>query len=97
MNGVPFCTPYDFARCRMMSRCASIGSWVTGTPTASSDVDLCVIVGDDARQRRDRVADLVPPRFPQPLDLLVLTTDEWDRLSDRSPGLYAAISSGREI
>jgi uncharacterized protein len=53
------------------------GSYVYGTPTADSDVDLLVIVDTQARpvDRYLRVSRLLRPR-PFPLDLLVKTPEE---------------------
>jgi uncharacterized protein len=53
------------------------GSYVSGTPTADSDVDLLVIVDTQARpvDRYLRVSRLLRPR-PFPLDLLVKTPKE---------------------
>ena len=52
------------------------GSYVYGTPTADSDVDLLVIVDTQARpvDRYLRVSRLLRPR-PFPLDLLVNTPE----------------------
>jgi uncharacterized protein len=53
------------------------GSYVAGTPTADSDVDLLVIVDTQARpvDRYLHVSRLLRPR-PFPLDLLVKTPEE---------------------
>ena len=53
------------------------GSYVSGTPTADSDVDLLVIMDTQARpvDRYLRVSRLLRPR-PFPLDLLVKTPEE---------------------
>lgn len=57
------------------------GSWVWGTPTADSDVDLLVVKRTaDRRVERERVLRraLFGKRLP-PLDLLVYTPEELDR------------------
>src|SRR5262252_7709227 len=60
------------------------GSYVYGTPTADSDVDLLVIVDTQARpvDRYLRVSRLPRPR-PFPLDLLVKTPEEVTQALDR--------------
>ena len=73
------------------------GSWVNGTPTPSSDVDICIIVDRDDRPARERVPDYMPGRFRQPLDLMVLTDEEWAALPETAPGLYRAIRAGRSL
>lgn len=73
------------------------GSWVSGTPTASSDVDLCVVVETDPRRPRDRLPDFLPSRFPVGIDLAVVTRAELDELARRAPSRHEAIVSGRRI
>lgn len=73
------------------------GSWVSGAPTPSSDVDLCVVISGDPRRPRERVPDYLPDRFPAAIDLAVLTEDELEDLRERAPGWYRAISSGRML
>ena len=73
------------------------GSWVSGTATPSSDVDLCVIVKDDARPPRHRIPDYLPGRFPVGVDLSVLTEEELAELPDRAPSWYRAITGGRRL
>jgi uncharacterized protein len=53
------------------------GSYISGSPTADSDVDLLVIMDTQARpvDRYLRVSRLLRPR-PFPLDLLVKTPEE---------------------
>jgi len=73
------------------------GSWVSGVPTPSSDVDLCVVIERDARRPRDRIPDYLPDRFPVGIDLVVLTERELDELEERSPAWHAAIVGGRAL
>lgn len=73
------------------------GSWVAGTATPSSDVDLCVVVEDDERRPRHRVPDFLPRRFPVGVDMVVLTEDEFDALPRRAPSWHAAILEGEEV
>ena len=60
------------------------GSYVYGTPSTDSDVDLLVIVDTQARpvDRYVRVSRLLQPR-PFPLDLLVKTPEEVAQALDR--------------
>ena len=73
------------------------GSWVSGTPTPSSDVDLCVVVEADSRRPRDRLPDFLPSRFPVGIDLAVLTRAELADLAERAPSWHGAIVSGRRV
>lgn len=75
------------------------GSYVYGTPTADSDVDLLVIVDIHARavDRYLRVSRLLRPR-PFPLDLLVKTPDEIAQALDRDDAFMREImSQGRVL
>ncbi len=73
------------------------GSWVSGIPTATSDVDLVIVVEHDARRPRDRLPDFLPDRFPVGVDLVVLTERELGDLAERSPGWYRAVKAGRAM
>jgi uncharacterized protein len=73
------------------------GSWVSGRPTPTSDVDLCIVVRAADRRVRDRTPDFLPDRFPLPLDLLVVTEEELGAMASRSPSWHQAIVSGREM
>ena len=84
-------------RCPGVTRIYWYGSWVSGRPKASSDVDLCIVVDADARRMRDRVPDYLPIRFPAPLDLIVLTEAELSSLPQRAPSWYRAIVAGRVV
>ena len=80
-----------------VSRIYWYGSWVSGTATPSSDVDLCVVVGTDTRTPRDRLPDFLPDRFPVGVDLVVLTEAEMEALPERAPSWHEAIVAGREL
>lgn len=73
------------------------GSWVSGRPTPSSDVDLCVVVESDPRRPRNRVPDFLPERFPVGVDLVVFTEEEMKELPERAPSWYEAIVGGRQV
>ncbi len=73
------------------------GSWPAGHATPSSDVDLCIVVEHDDRPARARAPDYLPERFPVPLDLTVLTEDEWRRLPERASSWHRAITAGVEL
>ena len=75
------------------------GSYVYGTPTADSDVDLLVIVDTQARpvDRYLRVSRLLRPR-PFPLDLLVKTPEEIAQALDRDDAFIREIlAQGRVL
>lgn len=73
------------------------GSWVSGLPSAGSDVDLCVIVSQTDLPLRDRVARFLPTRFPVGVDMVVYTADELKQLSEEHPSWYQAIEQGRRV
>jgi predicted nucleotidyltransferase len=73
------------------------GSWITGTPTPSSDVDLCIVLRTDERRPRERVPEFLPTRFPVSIDLVVLTEAELRELAARSPSWHRAIMAGRDV
>ena len=73
------------------------GSWVSGRPTPASDVDVCVVLRDDDRPRRDRIPDFLPERFPTGVDLIVLTEAEMEQLASDAPTWHAAITGGRPV
>ena len=65
-----------------MRRALLFGSFTTGIPTPRSDADLLVVVdASEHAQMRDRVpavlAAMAP--LPCPIDLVVLTVDEFGR------------------
>lgn len=80
-----------------VSRIYWYGSWVSGAPTPSSDVDLCVVVEADDRRPGERVPEYLPARFPTGVDLVVLTEDEMAELADRAPSWRRAIVEGRRF
>jgi len=71
-----------------------VGSYVSGTPTADSDVDLLVIMDTQARpvNRYLRVSRLLRPR-PFPLDLLVQTPEEIAQALDREDAFIREITT----
>lgn len=83
------------------------GSFVTGTPTPRSDVDLCVVVdhvpvqgeaGDADRGRHTRGARYLPAAAtPVPFDVAVLTAREHETLSAWAPAWADAIGRGRVL
>ena len=80
-----------------VSRVLWYGSWVAGVPTPSSDMDLCVVLDSDGRRPRDRLPDYLPDRFPVGIDLIVLTEEELEKLTERSPAWHRAIVSGKAL
>ncbi|MGQ9778713.1 MAG: nucleotidyltransferase domain-containing protein [Bacillota bacterium] len=52
------------------------GSWAKGTYTPYSDVDLLIVVKEDARPPRDRIPAYLPDRFPVSVDLFIYTGEE---------------------
>ena len=78
-----------------VSRVFWYGSWVSGVPTPSSDVDLCIVLESDDRPPRDRVPDFLPHSFPVGIDLVIFTEEELRDLAKRAPSWHRAIVSGR--
>ena len=73
------------------------GSRVRGDATVGSDVDLCIIVRESSRPRRERVEDYLPRSFPVGLDLYVPTIAERAKLGAEHPSMSRAIENGREV
>lgn len=73
------------------------GSWVQGTATPGSDVDLCVVLRRADKPLRDRIPDYLPVGFPVGLDVFPYTEAELNRLRTESPGWHRAIVSGRDM
>lgn len=76
------------------------GSFVCGTPTPRSDVDLCVVVAGAAGEgpRHTRAAGYLPSAAtPMPFDLTVLSAREFDTLPEWAPGWARAIAGGRVL
>jgi predicted nucleotidyltransferase len=73
------------------------GSWVTGIPTPGSDVDLCLVVSSSEIPPHERVSKYLPLGFPVGVDLCIYTREEFERLRESSPGMYAAITAGTDI
>jgi predicted nucleotidyltransferase len=75
------------------------GSYVSGTPTADSDVDLLAILDTHAQpvEHYMRVSRLLRPR-PFPLDLLVKTPEEMAQALDRNDAfIREIIAQGRVL
>jgi len=73
------------------------GSWLHGHPSPGSDVDLCLILSHTDLPPRDRASHYLPVGFPVGLDLLVYTTQEFDRLGRESPGMKREILRGTDL
>lgn len=76
------------------------GSFVTGTPTPRSDVDVCVVVHGTAGAgpRHMRGARYLPAAAtPAPFDLTVLSEHEFDTLAEWAPAWARAIAGGRVL
>jgi len=73
------------------------GSWIGGTPTPGSDVDLCILLRSSPLAPRERIARYLPGGFPVGIDLFAYTVEEFALLARDSPGWYHAIDSGRIV
>jgi len=80
-----------------IQRVLLIGSFARGCGGPRSDLDLVVVVGESALSPRDRVAHY-RPFSPRPLDLVVYTRSEVERMSENPPPiLREALSHGLEL
>jgi len=74
------------------------GSLATGNATPRSDADILVIVDNSLHAHsRDRIPEMIQALspLPCPIDLFVLTCDEFDGYrSEGSPLLRAALNDG---
>ncbi len=70
------------------------GSWIHGTPTPGSDVDLCLIVSESPKSYRDRSVDY-RPELPFAIDLFVYTREEFERLAKNNSPVVREILRGR--
>ena len=76
------------------------GSLVAGTPTPRSDADILVVVDTSPHaQSRDRVPDLLRAMSPPcPVDLFILTKDEFERAREEgAPLVREALGSGIDL
>ena len=77
------------------------GSLVAGTPTPRSDADILVVVDTSVHARsRDRVPDLLRAMspLPCPVDLFILTKDEFERAREEgAPLVREALASGIDL
>ena len=80
-----------------VERIVWFGSWVRGTPTPGSDVDLCLVLSQSDKPFRDRIPDYLPFGFPVDLDLFPYTRAELERLRTSSPAWYRTLMSGEEL
>ena len=83
-----------------IERVILFGSLVAGTPTPRSDADLLVVVRTNDAPPRDRVPVLLAAfsPLPCPLDLFVLTADEFARAqAEAQPLVREALAHGIDL
>ena len=84
-----------------LRRVILFGSLVAGIPTPRSDADLLVVLSESHhRQLRDRVPDVLSALMPLPcpVDLFVLTSEEFDRYSREGQPLVREVRQhGRDL
>jgi len=73
------------------------GSWVSGSHTPRSDVDVCLIVSSSDMPRRERISKYLPFGFSVGMDLCVFTIEEFERLWEISPQWHQAIINGKAL
>lgn len=74
------------------------GSWITGRPSAGSDVDLCLVLSSSDKPRHERLPEYLPSKaFPVGLDLFPVTEAELARLARESPDWHRTLTTGREL
>jgi len=88
-------------RAPAIRRVILFGSLASGDATPRSDADILIVVEGSAHQRsRDRIPEMLQALspLPCPIDLFVLTCDEFDRYkSEGSPLLRAAAEYGIDL
>ena len=89
------------SRVPSIERVILFGSLVTSIPTPRSDADLLVIVGSSPHaEPRDRIPEVLHALspLPCPIDLFVLTTDEFVRFkAEGSPLLRTVRQTGVDL
>lgn len=89
------------ARLPPIRRMILFGSLAAGTPTPRSDADILVVVeASEHPQARDRVPELLGALAPRPcpIDLVILTSDEFERARrEQVPLLREALGAGIEL
>lgn len=60
------------------------GSFETGSYAPGSDLDVFIVLSRSGSPVRERVPDLLPGRFPVPVDIFPYTREE---MSTRTPSL----------
>jgi predicted nucleotidyltransferase len=73
------------------------GSWIKGTASVGSDVDLCVIIDRSDKPRRERIPDFLPRTFPVGIDLFIFTEGEFAKLATEHPSLFQVIENGVQL
>jgi predicted nucleotidyltransferase len=73
------------------------GSWINGTYSTGSDVDLCIVVSKSKKHRRNRITDFLPKGFPVGMDIFVYTSRELSKLESSHSAWFEAIQSGIEL
>jgi predicted nucleotidyltransferase len=85
----------------LIQRLILFGSLAQGTPTPRSDADILVVVEtSEHAQPRDRVPDVLRALspLPCPVDVFVLTDDEFERARrDGNPLVREALGSGLDL
>ncbi|HUP65831.1 MAG TPA: nucleotidyltransferase domain-containing protein [Thermoanaerobaculia bacterium] len=73
------------------------GSWVHGTPTPGSDVDICLILASSTKSYRERIDDFAPDGLAIAVEVFPYTRAELESLALEQPGWFREIMRGRTI
>jgi predicted nucleotidyltransferase len=74
-------------------RAVVFGSWARGTADGYSDLDLAVVLDTDLpRHERPRLLGRLLDALPLPVDLVVYTTEEFERGLREGYGIFEAIA-----
>ncbi len=73
-----------------IARIGYLGSYARGDWGVGSDLDLVIIVESSAQPFEMRATEFDTTRLPVPVDLLIYTTEEWQRLSNQGRWQQAA-------
>ncbi len=83
-----------------IERVVLFGSMVAGIPTPRSDADLLIILIDSPDSRADRIPGVLRALspLPCPVDLFVLTADEFERArEEQDPLVREALAHGLDL
>ena len=70
------------------------GSWINGTYSPGSDVDICIVVSRSNMRPHERAPQFLPDKFPVGMDIHVYTEQEFEKLKTSAPQMHECIAGG---